>query len=367
MSRKMSNQFEPNYAVPPGTTLAETIEALGMSQAELAQRMGRPSKTINEIINGKAAITPETALQLEKVLGVPASFWNNAEREYRATLARQANNQELAQCTEWLKQFPVKDMTKQGWISEGKTGGELVRTLLQYFGIASPEQWKTFCLQQQGAYRQSPSFKSDPGAVSAWLRQGELAAQKIECAPFDEAKFRAALREVRKLTVETPQVIGPEIRRICAASGVAFVFVPEVGKTHVSGFTCWLTASKALIQQSLRHKSDDHLWFTFFHEAGHILLHGKNDTFLEFDGQKDVKEDEANAFARDFLIPADAYAEFIRRQGGNISAASILAFAREVEIAPGIVVGRLQKDGHVPWSMHNRLKIRLRLVNSNEE
>ncbi len=80
--------FRPNYAVPPGATLKETIEAMGISQAELAQRTGRSKKTINEIIKGKAAIMTDTAIQLERVLGVPASFWNNLERNYQETLER---------------------------------------------------------------------------------------------------------------------------------------------------------------------------------------------------------------------------------------------------------------------------------------
>ena len=89
------NQFAPNYAVPPGSTLLETIESLTMSQAELVSRMGRPPKTINEIVKGKASITPETALQLEKVLGIPATYWNNAERNYREILARIENERQL--------------------------------------------------------------------------------------------------------------------------------------------------------------------------------------------------------------------------------------------------------------------------------
>ena len=54
--------------------------------AELAESTGRPRKTINEIIAGKAEITAETALQLERVLGIPASFWNNLERNYQESL-----------------------------------------------------------------------------------------------------------------------------------------------------------------------------------------------------------------------------------------------------------------------------------------
>ena len=83
MNRNADQSFQPDHAVPPGETLKETLETIGMSQAELAERTGRPKKTINEIIMGKSAITSETALQLERVLGVPASFWNNLERNYK--------------------------------------------------------------------------------------------------------------------------------------------------------------------------------------------------------------------------------------------------------------------------------------------
>lgn len=87
MSNAIQNQYTPDYVSPSGETLQEILEEHGMSQAELAERTGRLKKTINEIINGKAAITPETALQLERVLGIPASFWNNRERQYREALA----------------------------------------------------------------------------------------------------------------------------------------------------------------------------------------------------------------------------------------------------------------------------------------
>jgi addiction module HigA family antidote len=96
MSSSLANQFIPDYAIPPGETLLDTIKALGMPQAELAERTGSPKKTINKIIKGKAPITPDTALQLERVLGVSAAaFWNNLEKNYRETLARLAEQERL--------------------------------------------------------------------------------------------------------------------------------------------------------------------------------------------------------------------------------------------------------------------------------
>ncbi len=82
MTNMLQNEYYPDYVPPPGETLLETLETISMSQAELAKRMGRPVKTINEIIQKKAAITAETALQLEQVLHIPASFWLKLEQHY---------------------------------------------------------------------------------------------------------------------------------------------------------------------------------------------------------------------------------------------------------------------------------------------
>ena len=78
----------PDIAIHPGEYLAEEIEARGISQRELAKRMGRPANTINEIIKGKKSITAETALQLEEVMSeIPARFWLNMETDYQLTKA----------------------------------------------------------------------------------------------------------------------------------------------------------------------------------------------------------------------------------------------------------------------------------------
>lgn len=356
MSSSLANQFIPNYAIPPGETLLDTIEALGMSQAELSDRTGRPKKTINEIIKGKAPITPDTALQLERVLSVPAAFWNNLEKNYRETLARMAEQERLHKQIAWLSELPVKALVKLGWIQPHKEKVHQLQEVLNYFGVASPECWREMWLGAQVAYRTSRAFESDPGAVSAWLRKGELVAREIVCKPYDESIFRAALKTIRSITVKPPEEFQLEVVRLCADAGVAVTFVPELPKTRVSGATWWLTPAKAVILLSLRYKSDDHLWFSFFHEAGHILLHGKKDVFIE-DYHSSDKEDEANRFASEFLIPPNKLKAFISTT--RISKSAICGLAEELGIAPGIIAGRLQHDGLLPPSHCNDLKTRL--------
>lgn len=362
MAEQIKNQYLPDYISAPGETLLEALEERGMSQAELARRAGRPKKTINEIVKGKTAITPETALQLERVLGIPTRFWINRQQHYDQRQASLEEEQHLRRHLDWLKRFPVKAMIKFGWISKQSDEIAQMRELLNFFGIASPEQWREL-RQTQAAFRKTAAYESDAAAIAAWLRKGELEAHNIHCQPYDASMFREILSEkIRPLTLEPPKTFLPEMVRNCAVAGVAVTFVPQLPKTRVSGATRWLTPYKALIQLSLRYGTADHLWFSFFHESGHILLHGKRDFFLEHEaGDETVKEREANKFACDILIPHDELKTFLNslKPGGYPRTTDIRVFARHIGVAPGIVAGRLQHDGYVPYSHYHDLKQRI--------
>jgi addiction module HigA family antidote len=357
MSNPIKNQYVPDVVSLPGETLLEILEERGMTQAELADRTGRPKKTINEIIKGKAALTPETAIQLERVLGTPASFWNNREQNYRDWLARKEERMSLAEYIPWMNKFPLRAMIKLGWIAERSDPINQLEELLHYLGVASPVQWQT--MLQGTQWRQSPTFAADPTAVSAWLRQGEIQSMQIQCASYNEARFRDALQQIRGLTTQPPEGFVNQMTQLCALAGIAVVFVPEIPGTRTCGATRWLSPTKAMIMLSLRYKTDDHLWFTFFHEAAHLILHGKREVFLEDDDEvsEDVrtKEEEANVFASEFLIPRDEIRRF-RPSGEHYCHEDIIRFAERLGIAPGIVVGRLQHDGILPIQNFNRLK-----------
>jgi len=359
MDKFIQNEYLPDVVSPPGDTLLEIIEGRGMSQAELSERTGRPKKTINEIVKGKAAITPATALRLERVLGAPASFWNDREQHYRESLARQAERNSLQGQVDWLNQFPIKTMVEFGWLPAGDDPVEMLRNVISFFGIASPIQWHEIWQKPGVAFRKSPAFESDPFAISVWIRRGEIEAQQIDCQPYDADRFITALHSIRTLTMQLPENFHQEIVRLCASAGVAVVFVPQLPKVRVSGATRWLTPTKAMLQVSIRYKTDDQLWFSFFHEAGHILKHGKRDIFIEGNGDGNEKEAEAHRFAADFLLPPSEYRQF-KPRGKYYSKAEIVEFARQLGIAPGIVVGRLQHDGKLPHKNCNDLKRALR-------
>jgi len=354
MADVMLNKYEPDYLVTPGEVLEEYLESYGMTQAELAARTGLAKKTINEIIKGKSPITTETALKLERSLGRPAHFWNNLERQFQEDRTRLAENERLQSHLNWLKKVPVNAMNKLGWIPKNQDKILQLEEVLRFFGVSSPEQWAKVWQEYQAAYRQAQRFEACEESVSAWLRMGELQARQMTCAPFDKKGFQEALETVRGLTMEEPHVFQPHLLKLCATAGVAVVFVPELPKAGVYGATRWL-GEKAVIQLSLRYKSNDHLWFTFFHEAGHIIKHGRRDIFIEGNGLNGEKEEEANVFASDKLVPPVELRRFLAKW--NSSLAEVETFAVHIGIAPGIVVGRLQHDGLMPNNHGNKLKI----------
>lgn len=347
--------YEPDYAVPPGQSLQETIDTLGIHQRELAVRAGLSPKHINQVINGTAPVTHDTAIRLERVTGVPARLWNNLEANYREQLARLAEKERMENDLDWLSTIPTQELVKRGMIEEADDKVSLLQAVLAFFGVATVEAWKEGWSKHQFAFRKSPTFQGKDGAMATWLRLGELEAQKVECKPYDKAVFRTALDKIRELTVAGPDVFVERMREWCAASGVAFVLVPEIKGAPVSGAAKWLTANKAMICLNLRGKSNDRFWFTFFHEAGHVLNDSKKEAFIDVDYKDDPREQNANQFAANILIPPTLAARLSRLR----SEQAVRAFAEQIGIAPGIVVGRMQCEGHVPYSHLNSLKVRL--------
>jgi addiction module HigA family antidote len=359
MAKHGLNDYQPDYAVPPGDVLAAELELRGMTQQELAKRTGLTPKHIVALAKAKSAITPETAIKLERALGMPAQYWMNLESQYQENLARLEEEHQLERDLGWLKRIPVAAMAKSGWLQKHKDPKAQLIEVLRFFGIASVDQWAKLWPNLNVAYRQHNSRQVFPEAVSAWLRQGEIEASRMQCEPFDKARFRSALDEIRGLTTMAPEIFVSRMQDLGAGAGVAIVFVPALPKSGVSGATRWVSPHKAVIQLSLRYKTDDHLWFTFFHEAGHILLHGKKELFIEGgNGLDEAKEREADEFAQAELIPKKSLAAFIEQKA--FSKAAIEKFARELGICAGIVVGQLQHNGALPHTHCNDLKRRFK-------
>ncbi len=359
MASKTIYKFEPDYTVSPGEVLEETLEARGIKKGDFASRCDLSSKTISLIISGKAPVTPETAIMFERVLGVSSLIWLGLESEFSLNKARQEQEKTIVQKIINLKRFPLKELASKGFITETNNKLQTAMDLLNFFAVGSFEALENQINYYSARFRHSPAFKSTHEALSSWIRIAEIYADNIESPPYDRNTFIKALKEIREMTTNSPTECIPEIKRLLKESGVVLAIVPELKDVHLSGATKWLSKNKALMILSLRHKTNDHFWFSLFHEAAHILLHGKKEIFIdEVKINNTLEEHEANKFASDILISPKQYALL---SGVRFTKELIVRFASQINIAPGIVIGRLQHDKNIPPSHMNGLKEKLDL------
>jgi addiction module HigA family antidote len=349
------------FLTKPGDTIVDSLKAMKMSQAELAERMGKTASKVNDIISGKEPITMNTALLLENVLGIEAAFWLARETTYRERLARIEEEEKLVCSIPWAKLNPLQDLHRCGIVKTIGAGVETVKELLLFYGVGSEEQWRELYAAQQvnANYRKSEAYTTEMTAVTAWLRVGEREMKKIALPEFDKELFKTKLEKARKLVRKKPEEYVRKLQDECEEAGVALVYTPCFSKAPISGAARWI-GGNPLIQMTDRYKRNDHFWFTFFHEAGHVLLHGKKEVFLEsvdeYDGNEE-KENEANDFASRWLLPD----EFLQEVSKPITNEWILNIAERYEIHPGIVVARLQKKKILEYWEKNEFKEKLSL------
>lgn len=349
--------FHPDYVVPPGETLRARLDEIGLSQSDLAIRSGLSTKHVNQIIKGFAQITHETAVTLELVTGTPSGIWNKLEAHYRDAAVRAKTRELRADDKAWIRRLPIAELRKRGHVLTQTTPGELFEAVLAFFGVGDRPAWERVWMKPARSFRRSTKFSTSPEAVASWVRIGELQARDARTAPYNATKFRAALQRIRSVT-RNPDI--EAMVRLCAEAGVALVFVREIDKSRISGATWWSSPNQAVIALSDRYKVEDRFWFTFFHEAGHLLLHSKKETFIDYDGDDGELEDQADHFAGEFLIPAAA----ARRLSQLSSLNDVERFAAEVDVANGIVIGRLQHEQYWPWEKRNHLKRRVTIMST---
>jgi len=361
-NERSGKEFNPDYKVHPGVILEEELNAKALTQSDLAKRTGLTTKTINTIIKGGASISPDTAVIFETVLGKPAVYWLSLDANYQINRINKAQHESLQEDLQLLRKIDLKSIIRRKWISKYDDEVEQLLAVLAFFGVSSGKQLSLVWSQLDVNYRTSQVYQKNHYNIMLWLRRGELQGQGISCEPYDSKKFKLALSECRKLTNLPFEDINSKIQGLCANSGVAVVFVPELANISTSGSAKWLSKDKALIQLSLRGKKDDLFWFSFFHEAAHILLHGRKDQFLDnnnrsifYSPERKLIEVEADDFAANFLIPKKSFSKFILE--GDFSSNSIKKFSRKMNIAPGITVGQLQNNKYIRWATSlNKLK-----------
>lgn len=302
----MQNRYFPSMVFHPGETLTEKLEEMEMGPKEFALRTDKPEKTIIAVMKGNSSITPDMAVRFEGVTKIPAHFWMNHQRSYDEFIVREKRKVTIEEAVPWAKQFPLTDMTNKGWLPPVSSIQEKTMELLAFFGFSNHKAWEEYYFKQQlkVAFRISLSQTQEPFAISAWLRKGELQAAELEANDYSEKKFKEMLPALKSVMAKHPHGSLIQLQQICLEAGVKVVQTPGIKKAPLSGSTRWLNDTP-FIQLSERYHHNDSFWFTFFHQAGHILLHGKKDIFLEnvdYSDKDMEKEREADEFASKWAL-----------------------------------------------------------------
>ncbi|VVD60182.1 DNA-binding protein [Pandoraea communis] len=355
--------FLPAWAIPPGRTVSDLMESKGISLETLALSINLTKGELQELLQGRAFLTDAIADGLAKTIGASADFWLRREGQYREQAARldmdvDAND---AQYADLLRALPLRQMVEFGWIDLPVDKAGKIRKCLEFFGVPSVAAWR----RTYGDYKEAAVFRTTEAhpenapSTIAWLRRGEVVADAMVCNDWNPESFKKQLTKVRALTrLSNPAEFVPLLQKLCAEVGVAVVIAKAPTGCRASGATFFATPNKAVLLLSARYLSDDQFWFSFFHEAGHLVLHyDEKALILEIStgGPTSPKEEEANLFASDFLVPKHLQA---RMPEAAKSVRGIVRLARDAGISNGIVVGQLQHQGLVRREHFNKLKVR---------
>lgn len=365
-----TNQYIPTIVFHPAETLREKLEEMGMGIKEFALRTGKPEKTIIAVLNEESSLTPEMAVLFENVTKIPADFWINKQARYNEFIARKRHAESIAESENWAKEFPYAEMAKHNWVTPTRNAEEKTINLLSYFGVASHSAWEKLYMESELKVAAYTSLKHthEPHAISAWLRQGELQAKKVEAPDFDSKKLKGNIPAMRKLMVEQPVNFFEQLQQLCFEAGVLLLFTPKLPKVPLSGSTRWINENP-LIQLTARYGQNDRFWFTFFHELGHIILHGKKYISLEnvdFAAADPDKEQEAHEFAVKHTFSKEQEEKLLREHPSSITAEAIVGYAKEFNTHPAMIIGRLQHLGLIHFSVGREFILPVNLSADNK-
>lgn len=360
-------EYEELIAFHPGYYVKDYIEDQGITQEELAKRLQTTPKYVSDLVNGRINLTDEMVLKLSIVFGTSTTMWLNLNQKYIEKKLEIEKRIQLDKECELVRQIEYKFWVELGLVKATRVATEKVMELQRYFKVSSLSvlSERDFLVQ----YRTSVPEVTDVNVINAnaWVQTAINIGSGMDVEPYDKKKLSAAIPEIRSMTVQDPKKFYPRLKELLASCGVALVLLPNLKNCGVNGAVKWLGKDKVVLALNDRRKYADTFWFALFHELGHVLqqrvkvllVSEKNKAGLETDALIQKLEMEADLFSQDTLIPKDEYLEFIEDNPGGFTSDSVRAFAKKINILPGIVVGRLQQDQYLTYQTNlNSLKIK---------
>lgn len=348
-------KYKELIAFHPGAYVKDLIEDLEMNQHELSKRLGITSKTVSKFINGDAPLSNELASRLSIVFGTSIELWLNLNNNYIKKQVEIEQKKSEDKQKEILDCMNYNFWVKLGLLENTRKYSEKIKELTGFLKIASLTtlKEKDFLVQ----FRSAVLNLNDKNIINAnaWVQTAINIGIEKKVPKYDARKLENSLDRLRNLTILESKDFYPQINEILVECGVTFVVLPYMKNCAINGAVKWIGKEKVILSMNDRRKSIDTFWFSFFHEIKHVLQHkitklisDGNIENLNINDKMLLLEKEADSFSQDLLIPPLKYLEFTNNHRFNAN--NVIQFSNLININPGVVVGRLQKDNYVLYS-----------------
>ena len=340
----------PAEVFHPGEHLLDELNARGWTQTEFAEIISRPVRMVNEVINGKRGITPETATEFGAAIGTSPEFWMNLDTAYHLWKLGEVDISSIEHRAKMRNAYPMRDMALRGWIRFSEDTQVVMSQLLRFFEVNSLDDRPLLAISATPKRSEADSENLSPVQV-AWLYRVKHIANAMQVPPYSENSLKGGLSQLKAFR-ENPEEIRliPQLLENC---GIRFVIVEALPSSKIDGVTFWLNNYSPVIGLSLRFDRIDNFWFVLRHEIEHVLRgNGKDTVVVDSDldntslEPENLSDDEkiANLAAADFCVPQKELENFIARVSPLFSRVRVLAFAQKHKVHPGLVAGQLQRN-----------------------
>lgn len=337
----MSNyiKYKDTVAFHPGYYIKEIVDDSGLTQEDFAKRLDTTPKNLSLLIRGEQSLSVDMAMKLSRMLGTSAAYWLHLQNAYDELIT------EFKSDEEFVTERVVFESLDYGYFRDNfglpdfpEGCDEQIKEVRKFLNVATLR-----VLTQRDmavSFRSSAKqlTQADTIKANAMVQIATNKALKIEAPGFNKHRFENAAKYALTLT-ENHKEFYQLIFKAFLEAGVIFIILPNISGSQINGATKKI-GNNIMLMVNDRRLSADSFWFTLFHEIGHIM---NGDYGISFDKETGVQEELANKYAEDSLIPVGQYQKF--RDNGQFTLQSICLFANQIDRDPGIVLGRLQKDG----------------------
>ncbi len=336
----------PFAATHPTEMIKDEIKARGMTQKEFAERMGMRTSNVSRMFKCKERVTAALAARLEAALGVKAAFWLNAQSNYDRDVAAIERRDEKERASVQLEYMlssllNMKELYSRLKIRTSLFVHEKLDALSGIFGM-EPALIPSFQSSYDGDFKKSSKVETDERNLRTWMALAYVSARRNRPSfEYVEGNARKAAAEIA-LSAHQGRANEALIKEILDGYGISYSVVEKLDKAPVDAYSCWADGYPAIVTT---HRYNDicKLIFNVIHELGHVELHIRPETNVAYISSgaysSDRKEEEANRFAEDIIIPPNEWKEVVNTSSDGIGVRCIVAHLRERAKAKGLDFG----------------------------